>query len=521
MSADKSVGTPGAYSSSPTARGTERVAKAVIYARVSSKEQEASGFSVPSQLKLLQEYADSKGLDVVHEFTDAETAGKIGRPQFTEMLRFLARRPDVRYLLCEKTDRLSRNPQDRVTLRELARDGELVIVLVKENIELHKGAHSHAWLVFNIMADLSEHFLDNLSEETRKGLLEKAEQGELPAKAPFGYRNVTEKIGKREHHFIEPHPQEAQIVKRLLELYATGDYPITALRKLAHDAGAVGRRSGRPLTRSEVHRILMNPIYCGEFRWSGRVWPGTHAPIISRELFERVQAMLAERRQRPTGTGRLSFAFSGIFTCGRCGCALTAERHVKRLGRSYVYYACSEARGKCEQPYLHEEQLDAIGEELLRRLQLPAGDLELLRETLHKSSRDEQAYREEQTKALQARFDQLQRRLDQVYDHYVDGLVSREQMVSKIDQWRAEQDDVRRRLEAFKHADRAYVDEAVKFLELAQRAGEAYAVATPEQKRELLACVLSNCTLTGATPCPTYAKPFCWLVGLGEIVKKG
>lgn len=495
--------------------------KAVAYYRVSSEEQARDGYSLDAQRKALREYAERKSLSIVQEFQEVETAKTVGRSAFNEMLAYLKRHPDVTHVLCTQTDRLTRNFGDLGTLEALVERRGIVIHCVKDGLVWDQEGQVQQLPTLGMFAVMAKWFIANLRRETKKGLLEKAEQGELPAKAPFGYRNVTEKIGKRERHFIEPHPQEAQVVKQLFELYVTGDYPITALRALAHDAGAVGRRSGRPLTRSEVHRILMNPIYCGEFRWSGRTWPGTHTPIISRDLFQRVQAMLAERRQRPVGAARLSFAFRGIFTCGRCGSTFTPERHVKRSGRSYVYYACSEGRGKCPQPYLREEQLDAIGEALLRRLHLPPDDLELLRETLHKSSQDEQAYREEQTKALQARYEQLQRRLDQVYDHYVDGLVSREQMVSKIDQWRAEQDDVRRRLEAYKQADRAYVDEAVKFLELAQRAGEAYVVATPEQKRELLACVLSNCTLTDATPCPTYAKPFCWLVGLGEIVKKG
>ena len=498
--------------------------KAVLYARVSSEEQAREGFSIPAQLKSLREYAERKGLIVVREFIEVETAKWVGRSVFNGMLAFLKAHCDVHHLLCEKTDRITRNFGDLGTLEALVERHNITIHCVKDGLVWDQESQVQQLPTLGMFAVMAKWFIANLRRETKKGLLEKAEQGELPAKAPFGYRNVTEKIGKRERHYIEPHPQEAQIVKRMAELCVTGRYSITDLRQLATDAGAVGRRSGHPLTRSEVHRILTNPIHCGNFRWGGKIWHGTHTPIISRELFERVQAVLAQRRRCPVGIGtrqRLTFAFRGIFTCGRCGYTLSAERHTKRSGKVFTYYKCTQARGRCPQPYVREEQLDAIGEALLRRLHLPPDDLELLRETLQKSSRDEQAYREEQTKVLHARFDQLQRRLDQIYEHFLDGLVSREQMVSKQDQWRAEQDDIRHRLEAFKQADRAYHDEAVKFLELAQRAGNAYVVATPEQKRELLACVLSNCTLTDATPCPTYAKPFCWLVGLGEIVKKG
>ena len=88
-------------------------AAAVLYARVSTKEQEQEGFSIPAQLKLLREYAERKNLQIVREFTDAETAKQNGREAFNEMLAFLKANPQVRYLLCEKTDRLSRNFRGR------------------------------------------------------------------------------------------------------------------------------------------------------------------------------------------------------------------------------------------------------------------------------------------------------------------------------------------------------------------------------------------------------------------------
>jgi len=82
--------------------------KAVLYARVSSKEQE-EGFSIPAQLKLLKEYARENRLRIVEEFIDAETAKKAGRTKFNEMVKYFKEHPDTKIVLCEKTDRLYRN----------------------------------------------------------------------------------------------------------------------------------------------------------------------------------------------------------------------------------------------------------------------------------------------------------------------------------------------------------------------------------------------------------------------------
>ena len=71
----------------PKQQGTS-TAHAVIYARVSSKEQEKEGFSIPAQLKLLRQYAMAQGFPVIQEYVDVETAKRAGRTGFTEMVGF-------------------------------------------------------------------------------------------------------------------------------------------------------------------------------------------------------------------------------------------------------------------------------------------------------------------------------------------------------------------------------------------------------------------------------------------------
>src|SRR5262245_44425321 len=90
------------------------IRQAVMYCRVSSKDQERDGFSIPAQRKLLREYAERERLTVVREFEDVETAKQAGRTNFGRMLAFLKANPACRTLLVEKTDRLYRNARDWV-----------------------------------------------------------------------------------------------------------------------------------------------------------------------------------------------------------------------------------------------------------------------------------------------------------------------------------------------------------------------------------------------------------------------
>src|SRR5262250_883579 len=243
---------------------------AVLYARVSSKDQEREGFSIPAQLKFLREYAQSHELNILREFVDVETAKTTGRKQFGEMVRFLRDHKTCRVVLVEKTDRLYRNFRDCVTLEEL----DVEIHLPKEGQIISKDSKSQAKLVHGIQLVIARNYIENLREEVRKGMREKAEQGIYPSRPPLGFRN------NKLEHTIEINPQRALIAKRMFELYATGNYSLASLHK------ALLSEFGTKFAKGYLERLLKNPFYTGLFVWEGNTYQGTHAPLISAELFE-------------------------------------------------------------------------------------------------------------------------------------------------------------------------------------------------------------------------------------------
>lgn len=110
---------------------------------------------------------------------------------------------------------------------------------------------------------------------------------------------------------------------------------------MASKNGLVFRKSGKPIPKSSVHKLLRNPIYMGEFDWKGKRYVGVHEPIVSRELWNKAQDLLSGRYANRNRKPKLDFAFSGLIQCGHCGCSLVAEIKKER----YVYYHCSKARG--------------------------------------------------------------------------------------------------------------------------------------------------------------------------------
>ena len=232
--------------------------ESVIYARVSSKDQEREGYSIPAQRKTLMEYAPKNGFQIVREFVDVETAKCAGREQFGEMIAFLRNNPQCRTVIVEKTDRLYRNFRDYLTLEDLG----VEIHLAKEGQIINKDSKSQAKFMHGIQVLMARNYIDNLREEVCKGMREKAEQGIYPSRPPLGYRN------NKLERTIEVDPEKAPIARKIFELYATGTHSLSSLRK------AIAVEFGRVYAKGHLQKTLKNPFYTGLFHLGGQDVPG-------------------------------------------------------------------------------------------------------------------------------------------------------------------------------------------------------------------------------------------------------
>jgi len=474
----------------------ERI-QAVSYSRVSSKDQEKEGYSIPAQQKLEMNYAAEHGFAVVREFIDVETAKRAGRTGFGQMVEYLRKNRSCRVLLVEKTDRLYRNFRDYVTLDEL----DVQIHFVKENGILSRDSRSSEKFIHGIKVLMAKNYIDNLSEETRKGMLEKAQQGTWPSCAPLGYLNVVGPEGKR---MIRPDPEVAPIIARVYERYATGNYSVRAMARTARADGLAYRKSGDAVPTSTIHKILRNRIYTGDFDFDGITYHGTHEPVVSRELWEQTQAILDGRGSKRTHRVKDMFAFSSLITCGHCGCALVGEM---RKGR-YVYYHCTGYKGKCSEPYTREELLEAKFTELLKGISFSEEVLAWVTLALRESHADERKFHDQALGRLQREHRRIQERIDAMYLDKLDGRVDREFFDRKAGEWRTEQARIQREIETHRAANQSYIEEGIKLLELAQSARALFETQPPREKRRLLDFVLSNCSWKDGDLTVEYRQPF-------------
>jgi site-specific DNA recombinase len=453
--------------------------KAVIYARVSSKEQEAEGFSVDAQLRLLRAYAAEQQVDVAKEFIEAETAKQSGRRAFGAMLKFLQANPG-HIILVEKVDRLYRNFADYVKVDHLG----VELHFVKDSMVIGESSKSQDKFMHGIRVLMAKNYVDNLSEEIRKGLNEKAAQGIYPTHAPLGYLNAQEPGTKRK--IIVPDPARAHLVKDLFHEYAIGNHSIRSLVILARKWGLTTKK-GLPLPKSAIEQILKHPAYCGLIRWQGTESVGIHEPLITKETWDMVQDIMSGRNT-VTGFGSKNFTFQGMVTC-ECGKMMTGEL---KKGK-YIYYHCTgEKREQCGRPYVSEQKLDAAFAELLRSFAVPERILDWMADGLKEADKDRQNRTAVRTSKIQTELGTLKARLEQLYVDKLEGETTSEFYKETKAKWESRMTELQLELAAIARVEPTSIDNAMRILELTATAHVRFKNADSTQKRELLKRVLSN-----------------------------
>lgn len=268
--------------------------------------------------------------------------------------------------------------------------------------------------------------------------------------------------------------------------------------------GLVFRKSGDPVPTATVHKILRNRIYTGDFDWKGKTYRGTHTPLVSRSLWQEVQDVLDRRFANRHRKSKHEWAFSGLVSCGHCGCALVAE--IKK--GKYIYYHCTGYKGRCPERYTREEVLDEKFAEVLQQLWFDDEVMDWVAEALRQSHEDEKQQHDEAIDRLQAEYTRLQNRLDSMYLDKLDGRIDAGFFDRKAAEWREEQDRVLRDIETHQAANQGYMEEGVQLLELARKAHELFPKQKPSEKRRLLGFLLSNCTWKDGELTAEFRQPF-------------
>jgi len=276
--------------------------------------------------------------------------------------------------------------------------------------------------MLNIAFGQSKYYVDNLSENIKRGYRQKIRNGLWPAgSSPIGYLNNKNTRG------IDVDPERGSIIRKALETYATGDYTLKNIRNLLRDLGFRSRK-GNVYSVSCVQRILQNPIYYGAIRFNGEISQGVHEPIISKQLFDKVQDVMSNRGKKHRKR-KHEYSFVGLMKCAGCGCAITAERQ-----KGHVYYRCTKKRGACDEKYMREENLVGQFREVIQKVALPDDGAKIILEELSKEKFRINNHHQAVVQNLQEEKKKIALKLDQLLDLHLERAIDSEEYKTKKNQ---------------------------------------------------------------------------------------
>ncbi|MDP3725909.1 MAG: recombinase family protein [bacterium] len=330
--------------------------KYCLYARKSTESEEQQVLSIDSQIKEMLAMAERDHLEIVEIKKESHSAKEAGaRPVFNEIVDGIKNRK-FNGILTWAADRISRNAGDLGRIVDLMDQGMLHEIRTYGQKFTNSPNEKFLLMILGSQAKLEN---DNKVVNVKRGLRARCEMGLWPCSPPTGYlssKNIDEKCQVK----IDPH--RASMIKKMFEKVAHENYSGRKLYYWLRDEVKFKTKKGKTLSLSNVYTILRNTFYYGVFEYpkgDGQWYTGKHAPIIAKELFEKVQKSIAEHVTKTYGK---EFAFTKLMTCGLCGSGITADEKIKKQQNGnvhrYVYYNCTRLNKRdCKGGLMREENL--------------------------------------------------------------------------------------------------------------------------------------------------------------------
>jgi DNA invertase Pin-like site-specific DNA recombinase len=314
--------------------------------------------------------AEREKLEIVEIRRESHSAKESGqRPVYKEILEDV-RRGRFNGILTWAPDRLSRNAGDLGSIVDLM--DQQLLMEIRTYGQQFKNSPNEKFLLM-ILCSQAKLENDNKSVNVKRGLRTRVEMGLWPGPAPTGY--MKEKRTDRKCETLLD-PDRAHIIKKMFEKVA---YEHWSGRKiynwLKFDCNLRTAAGKKHLSLGNIYKILDNTFYYGVFEYprkSGNWYTGKHEPIVTKELFDLVQAQIKSNVLRVENK---EFAFTKMMTCGLCGSGISADEKFKKLKNGgvarYVYYGCTKARGvDCKCGYIEEKEILKQFNELIENLNL-------------------------------------------------------------------------------------------------------------------------------------------------------
>ena len=338
--------------------------KYIAYVRKSREEKDKQILSIEAQIAELREFAKRENLEIVEFVQEAKTAKVPGRENFNEVIKKIEK-GFAQGIIAWHPDRLARNSID---------GGKIIYLLdTKKLLDLKFPSFwfentPQGKFMLSIAFGQSKYYVDNLSENVKRGLRQKLRNGVWPSKATYGYINNFQTRG------IDVNNKKSKAIIKAYEMFSDGSKTFTDISNFLFKFN-FKTKNGKPLNISQVRQILSNKFYVGIMKYNGEYHEGKHKTFISKQLFQKVQQEL-KRRNRHFGKS-YNFPFLGFIRCKECGAAITAEQKTKFYKGTnrwavYIYYRCTKKFGPCSQKAITAEEMESEIRHVIKGVALPS-----------------------------------------------------------------------------------------------------------------------------------------------------
>ncbi len=354
--------------------------RAALYLRVSTVRQGEEGQSLEVQEARCRASASAKGAESVAIYRDEYSGRSAQRPGLRRLVADIEAGA-VNRVIVYKLDRAFRSIRDFFTFEAICEKHNVAFISATEDIDTSTAAGK---LQRTMLAALAQFYSDLLSERMKDSMDARARAGQYcGGTPPWGYRAIGGGKG------IEPDPAKAPLVAEIFRLYVLENQTSTSITR------DLRTRGHARVNKRLVLLILRNPTYIGKQVWGGKIWPSSHQPIVSENVFKRAQDKLAragEYLSAPRRTVKTAHVYllDGLACCGKCGGHLTTSSGTGKGGVTYAYYRCVKAAnvGGCDMRIVNARELERVTIERLVKLSL---NPEAIRQAVAKSSRQDGA----------------------------------------------------------------------------------------------------------------------------------
>ncbi|MCL2570850.1 MAG: recombinase family protein [Defluviitaleaceae bacterium] len=466
--------------------------KAIILARVSSKDQEENN-SIPAQTRRAKEYTARQNMDVLDIYPLTESSSKANRIKFSEIISQIKSAKETIALVVDTVDRLQRGFRESVLLDELRKSGKLELHFMRENLIIHQTSNSADILRWDMGVMFAKSYVTQLSDNVRRGQEEKLRNGEWLGKAPFGYKNIT----KDKKAWIQP-DENAPIVVALYTRYASGATSMQKLRPWLLETYGV------KMSQGQLYKVLKNPFYIGRMRLKGKLYPHVYKTIMSEELYDAVRKVASRYNKPAFKYAGLPYLYRGLFVCKDCGCRITPEQ-----AKGYIYYHCTQHKGKHGASWFREEEITRQLQEAVTAIHPTREQYDAVMNALGLAEKDQAATKATLTTRFNTELAKINARTGRLFDVYMDGDIEKDEYKAKRNEYDHQKSRLEKRLLSLDEASSDWYKNAIAIMRLVRNLPQRFAESSEiEEKRRLLKILFRNLWIDGDKLGWEYQKPF-------------